>query len=270
MGEGVQVTTAKGRFRVYGWRLLILGVVLSAWEYLPEVPNVRHYVPWLDPFFISSPSGVYGELSAMAREASGRPSLWSHLGVTVEATLIGTGIGIGVGIFAGAFLSNNAKIADVLSIYIQAANAVPRVALIPIIVIIAGVGIASSVIACAIVVSFLVFFNAFEGGRSVPIPMLQNVRLLRATEWQIMFRVRFRYVLMWTFAALPNAVAFGLVVVVTTELLTGTAGMGGLMETATANANAPLAFAVMVSLACVGLMLIMVAERIKRSLLHWQ
>jgi NitT/TauT family transport system permease protein len=100
--------------------------------------------------------------------------------------------------------------------------------------------------------------------------MLQNARVLGATNWQVMMRVRLPHVMIWTFAAIPNAVAFGLVSVVTTELLTGTIGMGGLMLAATSNLNADLSFAVMIILSVVGIALVTTAERVKRRVLRWR
>jgi len=252
------------------WRLVILAIALSAWQFLPQVDAVRDRVKWMNPFFISSPERVYHEIGRLMTGSHGTPPVWPELWVTVKATLIGTGVGLALGVFLGAVLSNNERLARIFSGYIAMLNAMPRVALIPIIVIIVGSGAGASMVASAIIVTFLTFFNAFEGGRSVPLPILQNARVLRATNWQVMVRVRLPNVMIWTFAAVPNAVAFGLVSVVTTELLTGTIGMGGLMLTATSNLNADLSFAVMIILSVVGIVLVTLAERIKQRVLHWR
>lgn len=252
------------------WRLVILALVLAAWQFLPEVQAIRNHVNWMNPFFVSSPTRVVNEMYDLATATDGAPSVWPDLWVTVKATLFGTGIGLVIGTFLGAFLSNNPRLASVVSLYVNLLNSMPRVALIPIIVIIVGTGSRASIVASSIVVTFLTFFNAFEGGRSVPLPILQNAQVLRARKWQVMVRVRFPHVLIWTFAAVPNAVAFGLVSVVTTQLLTGTEGMGGLMLAATANLNADLSFSVMIFLSIIGISLVTIADRIKRVVLHWR
>lgn len=252
------------------WRLVILVGALAAWQLLPTVESIRRHVKWMNPFFVSSPVRVYHEIERLLTGSHGTPTVWSDLWVTVQATLVGTAIGLLLGVFLGAVLSNNERLAKVFAVYIATLNAMPRVALIPIIVIIVGSGTRAAVVASAIIVTFLTFFNAFEGGRSVPGPILQNARVLGATNWQVMVRVRLPNVMIWTFAAVPNAVAFGLVSVVTTELLTGTVGMGGLMLAATSNVNADLSFAVMIILSVVGITLVTVAERIKQRVLHWR
>lgn len=252
------------------WRLVILVVVLTAWQFVPQIQFVRDHVNWMDPFFVSSPLRVTEEMYDLATASNGAPGVWPDLWVTIKSTLIGTLIGVTIGTLLGAFLSNNRRLADIVSIYVVLLNSMPRVALIPIIVIIVGTGSGASIVASSIVVTFLTFFNAFEGGRSVPAPILQNAQVLRASNWQVMTRVRFPHVLIWTFAAVPNAVAFGLVSVVTTQLLTGTEGMGGLMLTATSNLNADLSFAVMIYLSVVGIVLVTAADRIKGAVLHWR
>ena len=252
------------------WRLVIIAVVLFGWEYLPKVHAVSSRIRWMNPFFISSPSRVYSTLTNMATGANRTPYLWPYLWRTVEATLIGTSLGFTIGIVIGAFLSNNEFLADIFSVFIVVLNAVPRIALIPIFVIIFGLGVTTSIVSATIIVFFLTFYNAFEGGRSVPGPILQNAQVLRASKWQVMFRVRFPHVLIWAFAVVPNAVAFGLIGVVATELFTGSSGMGGLMLIATANLNSSLSFAVIVSLSVLGVLLVIVADRIKRTVLHWQ
>jgi NitT/TauT family transport system permease protein len=82
--------------------------------------------------------------------------------------------------------------------------------------------------------------------------------------------VRLPHVMVWTFAAIPNAVAFGLLTVVTTELLTGSTGIGGLMLIATSNVNASLSFAVVIVMSFVGIVLVTAADRVRRAVLHWQ
>jgi NitT/TauT family transport system permease protein len=264
---------AKLRSRRYwstiAWRLAILAVLLGSWEYLPKIHFLSSRFKWLNPFFVSSPSRVYGQISRLATGENNTPYVWPYLWRTIEGCLVGVAIGVVIGAVFGAFLSNNDRLSEILSIYVTVLNAVPRIALIPVIVIIFGTGVKSSIVTAILVVSFLAFFNAFEGGRSVPKPVLQNAQVLNASKRQILFRVRFPYVMMWVFAVIPNVVAFGLIAVVTAELLTGTRGMGGLMLQALESVNSSLTFSVVVLMSALGVVLVTIAERIKRIVLHW-
>lgn len=254
---------------VWFWRAVITVVFLLLWQYLPRVDWVRGQVHWVDPFFISSPTRVYHELDHLFTGTHGVPSVWPYLENTLKATFIGTAIGVGLGIVAGAILSDSPPLAQIFSPFITMMNSIPRIALIPIVVLIVGPTLKASVISAVLVVTFIAFFNALQGGRSVPPQVLQNARLLGAKRRQILFRVRFPYVLMWTFAALPNCISFGLLTVVTAELLTGSKGMGNLIFSATTNVDATLSFAVVVILSFVGAVIVALTEQLKKRLLHW-
>ncbi|HVW90538.1 MAG TPA: ABC transporter permease subunit [Gaiellaceae bacterium] len=250
------------------WRAAITVIFLVAWEYLPHWGWLHSRVHWVDPFFISSPSRAYHELEHLFTGTHG-PSVWPYLENTLKATFLGTAIGLAIGLVAGAVLSDSPRLAQIVAPFITMMNSIPRIALIPIVVLIVGPTLKASVVSAVLVVTFIAFFNALQGGRSVQPHVLQNARLLGANRWQIMFRVRFPYVLMWTFAALPNAIAFGLLTVVTTELLTGSRGMGNLVFSATTNVDATLSVAVVVILSVVGATIVALTEQLQRRLLHW-
>jgi NitT/TauT family transport system permease protein len=148
-------------------------------------------------------------------------------------------------------------------------NAVPRIALIPIIVVIFGATFQAAVVIAVLTVYFVAFFSAYQGGRNIAPELLQNSYLLGATRWQIMTTIRFQYCLAWTLHALPLAVTFGLISVVTGEIMTGYAGLGRLIEVAAISAQSSLTFAVVVVLSVLGLLTVGLAEIIKRRMLHW-
>jgi NitT/TauT family transport system permease protein len=156
-----------------------------------------------------------------------------------------------------------------MSPFIMAINAVPRIALIPVIVIIVGPNENASIVTAITVVFFIVFFNAYEGGRKIAREVLQNARLLGYDGLSIMWRIRLPYVVAWTFASLPNAISFSLLAVVTTEILTGASGIGKLILVSEDTVNATLTFAVVCILAVIGLFLVMATTLARSRLLFW-
>jgi ABC-type nitrate/sulfonate/bicarbonate transport system permease component len=78
-----------------------------------------------------------------------------------------------------------------------------------------------------------------------------------------MLYLRTPYVILWTFAVIPNAISFGLIVAVANELLAGVQGIGVLLYNATLNAQAGLTFALIVILATSGLLLTAVASLLR-------
>jgi NitT/TauT family transport system permease protein len=250
-------------------RLAIVAVVLLAWQYLPHVSWLRHRSPVFDPFFVSSPVRVFHRLEDVMTASHGQPDLWPYLWQTLEGTFIGVAIGTVGGALLGLVFSNSPRLSRTLSPFVTLLNATPRIALVPIFVIIAGPSLTSSALTAIFVVFFLVFYNAFNGGGSVPREVVQNAQLLGASDLEVMSQIRLPYVLVWTFASLPNAISFGLVAVVTAEILTGTPGMGRLLSSSIDTVDATLTFTVVVVLTFVGVTLVTLAEVARRKTLHW-
>jgi NitT/TauT family transport system permease protein len=249
-------------------QIAILVGFLAAWEYLPKVGSLAEQTHWLNPFFISSPSRVSQRLYDLF-SGSIRVNIWPYIWATFGAALIGTVIGMGFGFVLGLILSNSVMASRILHPFIVAINAIPRIALIPIIVILFGLGFETSVVIGVMVVFFIAFFNAYEGGKNVAAAQMHNARILGASDLQILIHVRMRYALAWTLAALPLGITFAVLSVVTGEILTGRKGLGQLLLLSTSTADSTLTFSVVVILAVLTLIVVGVAEFGKRKVLHW-
>jgi NitT/TauT family transport system permease protein len=257
------------RLGVNAARVLIVVAVLAAWEFLPQIAWLRARSPVFDPFFVSSPSLVAERIYGMATGAGGTETMWKYLLATLEGTLIGVSVGTVAGALAGLLFSQSPTLARIMNPFVVLFNATPRIALVPILVIIAGPTLTATSITAVLVVFFLVFYNSFTGAQSVPAEKIQNARLMGATPLEIMRRVRLPYLLVWTFASLPNAVSFGLIAVVTAEVLTGSLGFGRLLSISIQNTDSSLTFSVVVVLTIVGVTLVMSLDLLRDRLLHW-
>ena len=255
-------------WQVRVWQLVLLATILAFWEFVPKIHEARHEVSALDPFFISSPSLIVKTLHELFT-GHGEPSVWSYIWTTLRATIFGCLIGIVTGVGVGLLLSTDVRFRQVLNPFLNALNAAPKIALIPIVLIILGPSGAASIVVSVMIVFFMVFFNAYMGGRSVPPEMLQNARLMGASSLAAMYQIRFRYVLVWTFAALPNAVTYALLGVVTAEILGGGEGLGQLIVQAIGQVDANLTFAVVVLLSVIGVILVASTELLRGKVLHW-
>ena len=250
-------------------RIGIVVLVLGMWEVLPRIEILRGISVVFDPFFVSAPSLIASKLWELCLGLNGQPLIWSFLGDTLKGTFIGVAIGTALGAASGLFLSNNPLTQKIVRPFVAVLNATPRIALVPIFVILCGPSTAASVLTVVAVVYFLVFYNAYAGGVSVPGATVQNAQLLGATGFEIMLRLRLPYVLVWTFTSLSNAISFGLVAAVTAEILTGQAGMGRLLLNSIANVDSTLTFSVVVVLSLVGVALVTAADSIEKRMLHW-
>lgn len=255
--------------RVLAVQLGLLIAILAAWEYIPKISGIRQVITFADPYFISSPSEIWNTVLDLAFSRNGSVAVWPYLWQTVFASVAGVAIGTVTGALAGLWLSNSPRSSEILRPFIVALNAVPRIALIPVFVIILGPTLKASMFTAVTVVFFIVFFNAYEGGRTVPAHVLNNAHLLGASNSQLMYRVRWRYVLAWTLASLPNAVSLGLITAVTAEILTGTAGMGRLILNSVTTVDSGLTFAVVVILSVLGSLLVGCTSIAERRWQRW-
>jgi len=263
-------TTKRGfsRLQRLTWQVLTVLAFLAAWEWVPAIPGITNVAAFLDPFFISSPQAVAKTIWELMI-GDGVVPIWSQLGITITAALGGTAAGVIVGGIGGLLCGGSKRLYEVVRPLVMALNAIPRITLVPVVVLLFGTSMTADGVTSFMLVIFIVFYNAVEGARSVSLETMEFVRLLGASPRTRLFKVRGPYAAAWVFASLPNALSFGLVGAVTSELFTGSKGVGQLMVRAVDTANASLTFAVVVILAVVGIVLVQGVDFLRRKLLSW-
>jgi NitT/TauT family transport system permease protein len=259
----------RGRIAVHVVQLAIVAAFLIAWEYVPQSQQLSAISHLFDPFFVSSPSRIAKRLVELATGTNGSFLIWPYVWPTLFASVIGTAVGMTSGGAAGLLLSNWRFASDVFQPFVVALNAVPRIALIPIIVLITGPTFSASIVISILVVFFVAFFSAYEGGRTVPSHLVQNAQVLGASRLHVLAFIRLPYVMAWTLAVLPLGITFAIISIVTGEILTGYPGMGRLISIASLSADSALTFSVVIVLSLLGLISVGLAEQVKHRLLHW-
>ena len=255
------------------WRLAILVVGVGAWEWLTGIKAVSR-IPglyFIDPFFISRPSKIVERFFYLNSDKV-RLTLWQMLLSTVESTIIGFLVGVSTGFVAGLVLGRNDRLARIFEPYIIAFNSLPRIALVPLVTMIFGFGLLAKVVLAWLIVFFIVFFNTFQGARSVDPDLIHSVRFLGAREGQIMRTVIIPSALAWTFASLTPSISFALIGVVIGEFIGGESG-GGIGYLIIASLGTLNSADMMVSLIVLGITGIVMALGIKQveiRLLRWR
>ena len=255
-----------GGFRITLTQVLILAVALGVWEVLTRITWFQQNTIF-DPFFISRPSLIGARIWQWMQP--GKNAIWPHLASTLYATGLGLLVGTASGFAVGVMLAQSRFWAKVLNPFIVSMNSMPRIAFVPLITMLFGLGLASKVVTAWFMVFFLVFFNTYKGANSVEQELVNFCRTLGGRRSQILWRVRIPTAAAWTFAALPNAIRFALIGVVLAEFVGSTTGVGYLLTTALATLNATDMFASIVILSLVGVGLVYLISAIERRLLHW-
>jgi NitT/TauT family transport system permease protein len=266
----VSVDTIRARRRrrilVNSLRVLILVVFIGGWQLLTSVGNP----PLIDPFFWGQPSGIWQQLVTWVTHGTAQGPLWEQIAVTLEETILGFAIGVVFGVVFGVVLGRNRFLSDLLSPFIKAANSIPRIVLGSIFVIGLGLGMQSKVALAAVMVFFIVFFNAFQGVREVDRNLLANARILGASPRRLSTAVIIPSALTWITASLHTSFSFALVGAVVGEFLGSTQGIGLMIQTAQGTFNANGIFAAMVILAAIALIMEALITSLENRLISWR
>ncbi len=192
------------QLNVAALRLLVAVVFLGGWELATRLG-------WIDVFFWSQPSAIVAKLWYWITQGTDLGPLWDQVLTTMEETVGGFVVGSILGVAIGVALGRSRLLSDVLGPYIKAANAIPRVVVGALFAISLGLDIKSKIATAAVLVFFVVFFNAFQGVREVDRNLIANARILGAGDRQLTTEILIPSALSWIVASLHTS--FGLALV---------------------------------------------------------
>lgn len=241
-----------------GWRLLLTVVLLAAWEVAAETVTT--------PFWISQPSRVFGRLVTLATSGL---LLW-HVWATLQAALLGLALGGFVGVAFGLLLGAHPRVAAVVDPLLMGLNSLPRVALAPLFIIWFGIGLPSKVILAFSLVVFPVLINAYQGVRGVDQTLVDMLRTMQASPWQVARRVTIPSTLPWIFAGLRIGLGMALIGAVVGELVGSNRGVGYYVESAAANFDTTGVFAGLVILMVLTIALSELMKLVEARLFRWR
>jgi NitT/TauT family transport system permease protein len=239
-------------------RLAMIAVFLLVWQFASGrlIPRA----------FISDPQAVLSQLSRWIADGS----LWFNLGITLESTLIGYACGAAVGIVTGFTLGRAPFAASVLDPFINAAYALPKIALAPLFILWFGIDQLPKIVLASVLVFFLVFYNTLAGVRDCRRDLIEVVTVMGASRLQVLRLVVLPSSLVWIFTGLRIAAPYALTGAVVGELLASNKGLGFLIELSTSQFNPAGIFAVLFVLAVVAALFNVVVVRLEDSALRWK
>ena len=192
-------------------------ILLAMWEYLPGA-DLR--------FWMSGPVEIVARLWSWLLDGS----LWENVGATLSAMALGYAIGTATGIALGLLFGLMPRLYRVLSPYITALYAMPKIALAPLFVIVFGIGIQSKVALVAITVFFLVLNSTLDGVRNVDRDLTRALALMGATRLEVIGKVLVPATLPWIFTGMRIAVRYAFTNTLLAELIASNSGIGFMIE----------------------------------------
>jgi len=261
-------TAAKARLRrrkawVLTAQIGVAVIGLGAWQ-LGTVTGT------VDPFFFGSPLGIVLRLIDWFTNGTAYGSFWLQIWITLEEALLGFVGGVVSGIVVGVLLGEVPFLADVIGPYIKIVNALPRIVLGSIFVMWLGLGLPSKVLLAAVLVFFVVFFNAFQGVRSVDRNLVANARILGASRLQVVQHVVFPSAMTWIIASLHVALGFSIIGAIVGEFLGAQNGLGLVIATSQNTFDANGVFGAMLVIGVLALGAEGIMSLIEKRLLAWK
>lgn len=158
-----------------------------------------------------------------------------------------------------------------LSLYpiLIATQSIPKVAIAPIILVWFGLGMQSKLAIAFLVAFFPIIVDTATGLRETPPGLVELGRTLRASRWQMFWSIQFPAALPFIFSGAKVAVTLAVIGAVIGEFVGSINGLGNLLLSANSQLNGPLAWAALVWLSVLGILLFMLVAWAQKLLMPW-
>ena len=238
--------------------LTLLGFVV-AWEALVRI---RDY----PAFILPSPGDVLAELAQSVLT----PSFWTHIGVTLAEITGGLLIGASLAIVLGYLVAKSATLDAMLSPLFVASQAVPIVAVAPLLTIWFGYGLTPKIVTSALIVFFPVLISAAAGVRSVEPNLRDLMRSLQASRRQMLFKLEAPAALPMALSGLKVGATLAVIGAIVGEFVNSDKGLGFLIKQGIGEYNTAATFATLIALAAIALSLYGAVALLERRCLAWR
>ncbi|HID89948.1 MAG TPA: ABC transporter permease [Anaerolineae bacterium] len=215
----------------FGLALVALGLFLALWQ---GVVRIGDY----PPFILPSPGAVARRLLDLLSDGS----LWLHAWATLQEVLGGLALGTATAVLVGYALAHSPLAERLLAPYIVASQAVPVVAIAPLLVIWFGTGLLSKVLICALIVFFPILINTVVGIRSVGRDLWDLMRILEAGRWQMIRLLEIPAALPVLLGGLKVGATLSVIGAVVGEFVASDRGLGYLLKQGQQLYDTPLVF----------------------------
>ena len=220
----------------------------------------------LSAVHLAQPGAVWTRFGALLANGT----LLMHTGVTLAEVLGGLALGLTAALVLGYGLAKSPLLERLLSPYIVASQAIPIVALAPLLVIWFGFGGLSKVLVCALTVFFAVLVTTIIGIRSVDPDLRALMRSLQATRWQTFAKLEVPAALPVVFGGLKVAVTLAVIGAVVGEFVGADRGLGFLINLARGILDTPMLFVALFSLVAIALALYTIVVALEYVVLRWR
>ena len=246
------------------WQLILptltIVAVVAAWEALVRFRGIA-------PIYLPAPSSVFVYLWRMIADGS----MPYHLGITLLRIFVGFGLAAVFGIALGVLMGMSRTIARVADVWIAALYPLPKISLIPLLIIWVGTGEAYKIVISAVSAFFPIVISTYSGIRQTDRGLIKAAKDLGANARQIQLKVVIPGAIPSIFAGLHLGMGIAIILVVAAEMIGGSSqgGMGWLLISSGQVMETEKVFASLIVLAVVGAVVIKLQQWIDRKVAPW-
>jgi ABC-type nitrate/sulfonate/bicarbonate transport system permease component len=242
-----------------GWLLPIalLGLAVAGWELVVRISDTPRW-------FLPKPSDIGREMVAS------RALLWGHTWTTLQEVMIGLSLAFAFGVLLAVAIASSRLVERAVYPAIVASQAIPIIALAPILLIWFGYGMTPKVIVVVLICFFPIVVNMVDGLRAADPDAIALLRSMGANRLQIMRIVRIPASLPSLFSGVRIAAAVSVIGALVGEWVGASSGLGYLMTRSAAQFQTPRLFAAVVIAALLGVVLFALVALIERLALPWR
>jgi NitT/TauT family transport system permease protein len=252
------------------------GRAVQAWQMmLPMLTIVAMVVAWealvrlrgIAPIYLPAPSSVARYLWRMIADGS----MPYHLGITLLRIFVGFALAAVFGVALGVVMGMSRTVARVADVWIAALYPLPKISLIPLLIIWVGTGEAYKIVISAVSAFFPIVISTYAGIRQTDSGLIKAARDLGANARQIQLKVVIPAAIPSIFAGLHLGMGVAIILVVAAEMIGGSSqgGMGWLLISSGQVMETEKVFASLVVLAVVGAAVIKLQQWIDRKVAPW-
>ncbi len=236
-----------------------LAIFLFSWHFVTRYSGIPNFI-------LPSPFSVWTRLIRAVNDGS----LPYHTGITLIEIVLGLLVGVLFATIVGYVLAKSRSLEKVLSPYLVASQAIPVVAIAPLLVIWLGDGILSKVVICALIVFFPVLVNTIVGVRAVPTALYDLMNSLHASSAQILWKVEVPASLPVFLGGLRIGATLSVIGAIIGELVSAEQGLGFLLQLGDFQYDTPMVFVAVFTLIALALMLYGFVILLEKRFLKWQ
>ncbi len=249
---------AKRRWLERGLAIGIPVILLALWQW-------TSHAKLINPQFFPPPTAIWNSAVAMVRSGTLQSNLW----VSTRRVLEGFALGVGTGILVGLLMGMSRTVRAGLDGLLSALYTVPKLALLPLLLLIFGIGETPQVLVIALTVFFFMWISTMAAIIEVPEGYREAVRSFGGNQFQLFRHALWPAALPQIFVGLRISAGVSVLVMVGTEYVEGNSGIGHLIWFSWSLFLASQMYVGIVVVALMGLVFTMIVRALGRRVSPW-